>query len=294
MYTDFTGKQWYKGNLHAHTTQSDGSVSPEECAARYRNKGYDFLAITDHWVPSQTVEQDGFLLLSGIEFDTDYYEPYYDRNRHVFIHINGLGFTSPPQLEKTPGLNAQRFVDAITAAGGIAIFNHPEWSRNIPKDILSLAGLSGVEIFNTVSGIRNSLYDYYGSYIDQLAIGGFTLPVLAADDSHWYTGEEGRAFVMVQAESLTRDGIMAALKTGRFFASQGPWVQVERTGHIIRINATPVSEIRIYSNRAMGKRFRETAPITYAEYELPEDVYYYRVEVTDESGNRAWTSPVLL
>lgn len=46
--------KWYKGNLHSHSTASDGSFSPEELADCYREKGYDFIAITDHnkfWIP---------------------------------------------------------------------------------------------------------------------------------------------------------------------------------------------------------------------------------------------------
>ena len=37
-----------KGNLHAHSTFSDGRLTVEEVVARYRDMGYDFLAITDH------------------------------------------------------------------------------------------------------------------------------------------------------------------------------------------------------------------------------------------------------
>ena len=49
MYTDTQGRKWFKGNLHTHTTESDGKLSPEECYALYKSKGYDFLARTDHW-----------------------------------------------------------------------------------------------------------------------------------------------------------------------------------------------------------------------------------------------------
>ena len=38
----------FKGNLHAHTTFSDGRRPIDEVIARYRDLGYDFLAITDH------------------------------------------------------------------------------------------------------------------------------------------------------------------------------------------------------------------------------------------------------
>src|SRR2546422_1617656 len=39
---------WLRGNLHAHTTYSDGVKTPQELIAEYEALGYDFLAITDH------------------------------------------------------------------------------------------------------------------------------------------------------------------------------------------------------------------------------------------------------
>ena len=39
---------FFKGNLHCHTTVSDGKLSPDEVVALYRDLGYDFLALTDH------------------------------------------------------------------------------------------------------------------------------------------------------------------------------------------------------------------------------------------------------
>jgi hypothetical protein len=39
---------WYKGNLHTHSLWSDGDDFPEHIAAWYRDRGYHFLAISDH------------------------------------------------------------------------------------------------------------------------------------------------------------------------------------------------------------------------------------------------------
>ena len=39
---------WYKGNIHTHTTESDGDSSPEAVVAWYRKHGYDFLVLSDH------------------------------------------------------------------------------------------------------------------------------------------------------------------------------------------------------------------------------------------------------
>lgn len=40
--------QWYKGNLHTHSLWSDGDDFPEMIAEWYRDRGYHFLALTDH------------------------------------------------------------------------------------------------------------------------------------------------------------------------------------------------------------------------------------------------------
>ncbi|MBP7605307.1 MAG: PHP domain-containing protein, partial [Spirochaetes bacterium] len=37
-----------KGCLHTHTTCSDGKLSPQQVADAYEEKGYDFIAFTDH------------------------------------------------------------------------------------------------------------------------------------------------------------------------------------------------------------------------------------------------------
>jgi hypothetical protein len=40
--------RWWKGNLHTHSLWSDGDDYPEMIADWYKNKGYDFLALSDH------------------------------------------------------------------------------------------------------------------------------------------------------------------------------------------------------------------------------------------------------
>ena len=41
---------FYKANLHAHTSLSDGKLSPCEVKALYKEYGYDIVAFTDHEV----------------------------------------------------------------------------------------------------------------------------------------------------------------------------------------------------------------------------------------------------
>ena len=68
-----------RGNLHAHTTFSDGVRSPAALVAEYESRGYDFLAITDHEYHENWVEpgyrnalarlEPELLLFRGIELN---------------------------------------------------------------------------------------------------------------------------------------------------------------------------------------------------------------------------------
>ena len=68
------GGRWLRGNLHAHTTLSDGTVPPGEQAADYRAMGYDFLSVTDHNTMNRLRElnREDFLILPGWERDIPY------------------------------------------------------------------------------------------------------------------------------------------------------------------------------------------------------------------------------
>ncbi len=48
LHEDLVGRYPFRGDLHMHTTRSDGNQAPAIVAANYRKNGYDFLAMTDH------------------------------------------------------------------------------------------------------------------------------------------------------------------------------------------------------------------------------------------------------
>jgi hypothetical protein len=290
MYTDSHKKIWYKGNLHTHSNLSDGTLPYGEVAARYRKAGYDFLAVTDHWVPSKTEESPDFLLLSGCEYHIFPAMEYHGVKRGgTAFDVNGVGFTEPPDLKFEPGLTQQDIVDAIHQKDGIVVFNHPVWCRNTPEDIWAAAGYDGIEIYNSTCDYMN--LGYQGVVVDQMAYGGLLLPVFAADDTHdWGRGVEFSGFIMVQAESLSRADILRAIRERKFFASRGPWVQARLEGNTVYVECTPVSSIGVLTNLPCGT-YSLGNGLTSAKFDLPEGTYYYRVEVADENGKLAWTSP---
>lgn len=64
-------EQWLKGQVHLHTTNSDGHVSPANAVRSYEQAGYDFIAFTDHEVlpkESDLIQPSDMTLLSGVEY----------------------------------------------------------------------------------------------------------------------------------------------------------------------------------------------------------------------------------
>ena len=51
MQTHFftTAGKFYRGNLHTHSAESDGALSPQEVYRRYQAEGYDFIVLADHF-----------------------------------------------------------------------------------------------------------------------------------------------------------------------------------------------------------------------------------------------------
>jgi predicted metal-dependent phosphoesterase TrpH len=86
-------------DLHCHSTTSDGTLTPEELAARAAANGVDLWALTDHdEVGGQQRAMDaaralGIRYLTGVEISVTFAD--------VTVHIVGLGFdhTDPRMME---------------------------------------------------------------------------------------------------------------------------------------------------------------------------------------------------
>ncbi|MFT8887461.1 MAG: CehA/McbA family metallohydrolase [Ethanoligenens sp.] len=289
---DMSG-QWYKGNLHMHTTQSDGALSPEEAIDLYRRAGYDFLALTDHWKQSEPVETPGFLQLTGCEFDTGDMN---DLQAHPIYHIVGIGMERAVALRRAHDYPPQVLLDAIRETGGVAILAHPAWSLTDPSSVLPFTGLAAAEIFNTFSGVPYSNAHAESSlYFDLWAKDGLLLPCTAADDCHWYKGEQTCSYMMVNAPALTASAIRAAIAAGNFYASQGPrFTDIRYDGETVEVFCSHVQTVVFYSDTVYCNDRLTTAdsePVTSARYAIKPSDRYVRVELIDADGRRAWSKP---
>ena len=87
------GGNWYKGNLHCHTTDSDGKLTPSEVVELYRSAGYDFLAISDHNIFSDYRKQfddETFIILPAMEASAALFEDESRKNLRKVHHIHGI------------------------------------------------------------------------------------------------------------------------------------------------------------------------------------------------------------
>ena len=146
-YTDLTGGSWVLGNLHAHTTRSDGKRPAQEVLDDYAARGYDFLMLSDHDVFTgaqeyAALQSRGLVLIPGNEITA--------AGPHM-LHVNA-------ERRIEPHADRQRAISQAVDAGGFVILNHPNWMQlfdHFPiAQMQNLTGYTGMAIYNGVIGRR--------------------------------------------------------------------------------------------------------------------------------------------
>jgi hypothetical protein len=174
-----------RGNLHAHTTFSDGSLSPHRLIEAYEQLGYDFLAITDHddlvgagyWEMLKRLVPS-LLLFHGVELS---YQPFPQHVGKVIGERETLYVLNHPARYRLSLEDTLRRIDVIRTEG-------------LPLD--------AVEVTDT--GIYRPLY-----HTDAIP-----LVKVATDDAH-RPAHFGRAWIEVDAPR-DRDAIIRAIRAGDF------------------------------------------------------------------------------
>ena len=81
---------FYKVNLHCHSTISDGKLTPYEVKQAYLEKGYSAVAFTDHdvLVCHNDLTDDKFVALNGYEVEIEKpIDGVYPYNREKCCHL---------------------------------------------------------------------------------------------------------------------------------------------------------------------------------------------------------------
>ncbi len=275
------GFTWLRGNLHAHTTLSDGQLPPEAVIAAYEQAGYDFLAISDHdklVPPAQYQARTSMTLLPADEVTA------------AGPHI--LAVQVATVIEPDP--DRQAVIDATRAQGGFAILNHPNWQKHynhFPQEQMErLTGYAGIEIYNGVIERLEGAALATDRWDRLLASGRRGVWGYAHDDSH-ARRDVARGWNVVQAADRSVNAICDALRHGRFYASSGVDItRIEVNGSTILVAAPGAQRIRFVG--AWGVELY-CADASEGRYEVTgrEEGGYVRVECHGEGTKTAWTQP---
>ena len=285
---------WLKGNLHSHTTVSDGAISPKELAEGYYAHGYDFLSMSDHnvYISHNEMSEKQILLMTGVEHDIEY-------GPDKCTHVVGTGI---PDKNKTnyecrryssAELTDQELIDMMREDGQFVTIAHPVWSRMEPEEIVALHGYHAIEVYN--NGTEHLCHSGNAEiYWDLLLRRGIRVFATASDDVHLPHDLYG-GWIWVKAVKRTKDAIFDALYHGAYYSSSGPTIyDFGREEDQIYISCSACREIHFVTYPPRGKSFFAESGkyLMDASHNLSGREKYVRVVCVDKDGRCAWTNPI--
>ncbi len=295
------GRFW-RGNLHTHSDRSDGCLMPQEVCRRYRAEGYDFLALTDHFIgaygypitDTAPFREADFTTILGAEIHSGAMA-----NGELW-HILAVGLPAEFQPPHAPGFSpvegqesGPEIAARARAAGAFVAIAHPQWSGLTLADARSLKAAHAVEIYNHGCAIGCDRAD--GAAIADLLLSeGRRLSLIATDDAHFTEPDHFGGWVMVKAEENAPEALLAALKRGDFYASEGPELRgVRLAEHEVAVESSAVQTVIVQGHGAAATAVHGQS-LTSATVPLDRvrNSPWLRVTVIDRAGRRAWSNPI--
>jgi hypothetical protein len=207
---------------------------------------------------------------------------------HILAVGLPLDFAPTPEGETGPQLAARAI-----AAGAFVAIPHPGWYALTAADANTLDGAHAVEVYNHTSQLRTERGD--GVYLaDQLLAAGRRIGLIAVDDAHFACADAFGGWVMVKAAANAPDALLAALKAGHFYATQGPAIHdITWEEDAVEITCSPAASIMVLGR---GSRAAQSVALGQTRARLPVAALraggFARVVVADADGRRAWSNPV--
>lgn len=302
--------RFYRGNLHTHSTTSDGALPWQEVCRRYRAEGYDFLCMSEHFLgrfgypvnDTRAARESRFTTLLGAELHTGALA-----NGEIW-HILAVGLPrdfAPPDAPDFQTGDGQETGAAIARrareAGAFVAIAHPEWYGLTLADAATIEAAHAVEIYN--HGCHVECDRGFGTAVlDGLLDAGWRLSACATDDAHFrphgpgITPDHFGGWVMVKAEANDPDALLAALKAGAYYSSTGVELRdVRIEGDEIVVHCSPAARVMAIGAKAASEAVFGSS-MTGARLPLApfRKGGWVRVTAMDAGGARAWSNPVWL
>lgn len=299
-----TAGKFYRGNLHTHSTGSDGVLAPEEVCRRYQAEGYDFIAMTDHFVglfgypitDTTAFHNDHFTTILGAELHTGTME-----NGHLW-HLVAAGlprdFTPPdaPHFRPVKGSeSAASIAQRARDAGAFVAIAHPHWSGMTEADARTITAAHAVEIYNHGCVVDNDRGEGFVT-LEHLLNEGRKLNLIATDDAHFNTPDFFGGWVKVKATENNPDALLKALKAGEYYSSTGPEINnIHITRGEIEVDCSSAVTIMAQGQgTSMATLHGKTMTTGRLSLERLSNSPWIRVTIIDRAGKRAWSNPIWL
>ena len=296
--------QFWRGNLHTHSTQSDGVLEPQEVCRRYKAEGYDFIALTDHFVgrynypvtDTAPYRDERFTTLLGAEIHSGAME-----NGELW-HILAVGLPTDFKPSNTPDFvprpdqeSGPELARRVRDCGAFVAVAHPQWSGMTLADARSIEAAHAIETYNHGCAMGCDRPDGFHT-LDLLLSEGRRLNLCATDDAHFSEPDHFGGWVMVKAEVNQPNALLTALKKGDYYSSQGPNMHgIEVVGNEIRVVSSAVSSV-IIQGRGSAAVARHGRSMTDTSISLQRFAAsdWIRVTLMDAAGKKAWSNPIWL
>jgi 3',5'-nucleoside bisphosphate phosphatase len=185
-------------DLHCHSVVSDGTLTPEQLAARASANGVELWALTDHdevggqQRAATAAQQHGMKYLTGVEISVTF--------ARETVHIVGLGFdvTHPlirQGLEATRGGRGQRAMEMAAGLAAVGIPNAYEGALRFVGNP-ELISRTHFARFLVESGACVDTYEVFRKYLTEGKPGYVPHRWAALKDAvHWITQTGGIAVI---------------------------------------------------------------------------------------------------
>jgi hypothetical protein len=201
-----------------------------------------------------------------------------------------LDFAPTPPDEHGPAL-----AERCAAAGAFVAIAHPGWYALSEADAQSITAAHAVEIYNHTTQVRTDRGD--GTFLlDQLLAAERRINLCAVDDAHFHCEDAFGGFVMVKADANKPEALLAALKAGAYYSSQGPVIEDIRIhSDAVEVSCSPAQSIMALGRGSRAVQLREPgATRAVLPLERLAKGGFVRIVVADSMGRRAWSNPIWL